>query len=304
MRRSQVWLGVVATLAAVAASGCGGDTSKGGASLAAQFRSASAEPDAAARARKLVALAPKQYGAGDAAGGDASLGAALAAADEVTDKLIQAGLLQQIGDLYGRQGNSFDAKKTLRRARGVADEIEDVAQRVPVLARCAESLHLRAEEPDLALEILKESEQLAGSIAENPTGKGSATLRVAAAYFAIKATADAERLAAFGAELARGIEEPRARADALSEAAAIAHRVGMKEQAGELFTESIATAAKIEDPHSRGYAQLTLSNRLHTAGDKDQAAKLLAAAEKSADDTKDRGLREGLLEKIRQAGRR
>lgn len=269
-------------------------------SLSAQQQAAMKETDATLRARKLVAVAAKQFQAADTAGGESSLTAAVRAASDIKEPDSRSRVLTIVADSLAKNGNSPEAKKQLKAARSAADGVEDLGSRVALLTRCAEVLAQSLGDTDGGMDILRETERFANEITE-PSVKVSAQLRIILALGALKATGDAERLAAVAVEGARTLEDARKRADGLSEAGEALHRVGINEQAQLMFQESRLAIDRIEDPHGKGYALLNLATHQKKAGARADAEKSLQAAESVAAKVADRSLREGLQLKIQQA---
>jgi len=290
--------GTVLAAGSVMLTGCGGDSTEGP-SLSALHRSAMKETDPGLRAKKLVGVALQQSKAGDSAGCETSLAQAIQAASEIKEPAGKAAALNSVADAMARSGNTTDAKKQLRAARSAADEVEELTARIPLLARCAEIMAQRIEDTDGALDILKEAEKFAGQI-EDPADKVTAQLRIVSGFQNAKGTGDVERLGAVAVEGARGLTDPRKKADGLADAGGVMHRAGLAEQATTLFAEAESAIESIEAANSRGYALVNLANRRIAAGAKDEAAKTINAANATAEKVTDPVFREELTKKIRE----
>jgi hypothetical protein len=267
-------------------------------SLTQQYQEALKTPDAAQRARRLVAVAEKQEQAADLNGVSTSLVAARQAAQSVKDPASQASSLVLVAGAYARlEQNSDQVRELLRQAAAAIERVDDPLLKVRSLASLATATSQHLQNFDAAVAHLARAEESAAQI-QRPADRAAALGRIAAAYDKSQRPAEAERLLDAARALAGGQTDARTKADCLAEVAGVLATMRSAGDAQDAFAVAQQAAEAIEDPESRAYALVNIARKARGAKQPVQAKALLAQAQSVALKIKDASLRRPLLEEI------
>jgi ATP/maltotriose-dependent transcriptional regulator MalT len=100
-------------------------------------------------------------------------------------------------------------------------------------------------------------------------------------------------------EAAKTLEEPRAKAEALSAAAGVQAQTGKKKEATQLLEEAETAAKSVDRAESRAYALLAVALATSGNGDNKQALALLKEADKAADKVPEPASQKKIVDKVR-----
>ena len=100
-------------------------------------------------------------------------------------------------------------------------------------------------------------------------------------------------------EAAKTLEEPRAKAEALSAAAEVQAQTGKKKEAGQLLSDAEVSAKSVERAENRAYALLAVALATQSNGDTKQAMALLKEADKAADKVPEPASQKTIVDKVR-----
>ncbi len=281
-------------------SGCGG---RGGDEpLQAQYERAVRTADPELSIGQLLEVASRQHQAGDARGVSRSLTAAVDAVPRIADVAGRAAALNRIAPAQARMQGGSAAGTTLRQLERLLDQLDDLATRVTLTSRAAQTIARDVNDVSQAAAWLQRAETLAGQI-EQPEGRIDARLEIATAWFHIGQRGSAADLLDSLRVSARELANVRRRADALANLAATLSATQRGEDAEAVFQESRQAANEIADPLSQAHARLHLGTRLSAGGRRDLARAVLQEAEQAAEQVADPGLRRPLIDRIREVSR-
>ncbi len=258
-------------------------TSAGGTSLHQQVERAQNVSDPARRARRLIQLALRQDRAKDTGGAKRTLGLASDACDLVSDPAGRAGLLTLLAKAQARVGDSGasgaadralqataeiddaqtrlialarmaeaqaavgalqQAVDTLADVENDAEQLDDVAGRVRVLCRAAESYdHSRVGRPAEADRVIATSLVLAQTIADD-RDRSQAIAEVATAQASMKRSA-AGATQQLALEAARQVKSDWSKAHSLH---SIAVKMPNAAAARKVLLEAETVAARVPEP--------------------------------------------------------
>ena len=287
-------------LCSIGFAGCGGGSGKAGPSLSKQYQEALKQTDASMRASKLVTIAEAQKKAGDTLGSDASLSAASEAAYSLSEPSSKANALNKVAAAYGRAGDTSTVKKLLKDTAKEIEKVPDPDIKIRTLADLASTTGLYLKNPDAAAEHLATAEKAAETI-EGAQGKIAAQAKIAGAYARIERTKDAERILETVLAFARGLADPKEKAESLAAAASAQVSMKQTDAAKGTFDEAQQVAATIPADDQRGYALLHISQKLSLAGRKSDAKAALSKAQDAALKVTDSSLKAALVEEINGA---
>ncbi|MCA9175895.1 MAG: hypothetical protein KDB14_15525 [Planctomycetales bacterium] len=301
VERGPVLVGCVALVALLAtASGCGGG---GGAAKTPSFNElydqALKLPAADLRAKQLVGLASRQAKANDSINADKALEAAMLSIKSLSGT-ERAELLLSVFGVRAKIGQAAVSGDLLKDASRTIDELEAGAKKFSLLLTLANAYARDMEKSILAKASLKEAEPLLEQLSEQEQVSGR--IRYASALRAVGDNEAAEPLHTAAVQAAAELE-PRARVEALGDAASALFQLEENEAATTLFSSATEAAAAISDPEGQAHAYLSLARKMLLGGQNSRASELFRQAHSAAESIPEPTMRSSVMDEI-AAGRR
>ena len=213
------WLPILLLLVLVPAVGCG-KKSTGPKTIAQQLAEARAIESPEAKARALVRIARRQLKSSDKAGAGKTLAEARGLIKPDADPAVAGQRLVEIADLYAKSDARPVARESLKQGIEMAGRVTDPIAKIRILADAATVSGAKTGglgDAKAAREALDSATAAAEGVEERFKVQAFAAIAVALAKVGLNT--DAAKLADTLEEMARGQDDPRAKAEALAAAA-------------------------------------------------------------------------------------
>lgn len=290
------------------AAGCGGGKKKTKKTMTIGEREALAAkaPSPEAKSREYVEVVRLKIRSGDKEGAKNTLGKASDCMPEEAVATVWGPRLVEIAELYAQIDRRAEARKAVGQAVELSEKIDDAISRIRLLAEAGGLYGAKSgglSESKLARDVLGKAVELSGGVEDR--FKAQALSAIAMGYAQAGLAKDAGKVVEELEASAKGLEDPRPKAEALAAAASVRAQTGDKDAAVGLLKAAAEAAKSIGEKgiaaENRTYALLAVATASANAGDAKAAGSLLKLAEKSAMQVPDPEAQKNAVEKVRQA---
>ena len=248
------------------------------------------------RNKKLLEIAEIQFQQKDPLHAEETIELAVATAMKIKDPYGSAAGLNSAAFVYGKHKLVDQANDLLKTVYEKSSEVTEVDQRVLLLAKMGEIQHRFLDDAGTGDDILQEAATLAED-AEVAEEKVRAKMNLAFYSNRLDRSEERDELIEHAFVALEGLSDQRKLIQSAADLGSRLAKMDCQEQADQAFQLAEEGAAKIEDFCSRGHLLCEVSDHMGRVKRKAAAQRILDEVLQLAEDVKDDGLRNELLQK-------